>query len=75
MLESLFKVLGAGLSIWEHKERRKYIDELLRLKKEYYEVYNENPRDHGRLDVIEHRVRTIGEVFSSSVGKQDIGDS
>jgi hypothetical protein len=69
MTQILFKVLGAALSIWESKEKTKYQDEFLRLKKEWHEE-NDQP-DHYRsqlaLDRIERELRVLSESFAYSV--------
>jgi len=66
--ESLIKALQAGLSIWDNKEKTKYIDKLLKLRKEYYEEYNKDRPDMARLDNINFELQLISEVFSSQVG-------
>lgn len=73
MLELLFKVLGAGLSIWESKEKNKYIDKLIELKKDYYEEFNKGAghRSNAVLDNIELELRLIAEVFSSANGSKN----
>lgn len=74
--EALLKVLGAGLSIWDSKEKSKYVDRLMRLKKEFYDEYNkpQDSRSDAILDGIEFELRVLSLAFSSSVGKQDAAD-
>lgn len=71
MLEILFKVLGAGLSIWDSKEKTKYTDQLIQLKKDFYEEFNKGPghRSNAVLDNIERELLILAEVFASSAGK------
>jgi len=71
MVESLFKVLASGLSLWQSKESRKYLDKLIRLKKEWYEEYNLDRPDMAKLDNIEFELRLLSEAFASKVGKPD----
>jgi hypothetical protein len=70
---SILTILAAGLSIWESKEKTKYIDKMLGLKKDYYEEFNKGPelRDHAQLDRIEYELRVLGETWAASVGKPD----
>jgi len=77
MIDAIFKILGAGLSIWESKEKRKYIDRMMSLQKSYYEEINKpfNQRDNAALDDIEFQLRTLGLAFASSAGKPDTGSS
>jgi len=75
MVELIFKILGTGLSIWETKEKRKYIDELLELKKAWYYEDNKpfNQRDNSALDNIERRLFELGDIFASGAAKSDAG--
>jgi len=74
MIDSLFKVLGSGLALWESKEKRKYVDKLIALKKEYYEEYNKEISDDAVLDNIRYELQFLGEAFSSKVGASDATD-
>jgi len=69
MTTALIGALKAGLSLWDHKEKHKYIDKVLKLEKDYYEEDNKERPDHARLDNIDWELRLICEVFSSKVGK------
>ena len=72
-MESLFKALAAGLSLWESKESRKYLDKVIKMKKEWYEEYNKERPDNNVLDTIELELCSITETFSSQVGVQNTG--
>lgn len=71
MTESILKILGAGLSIWEHKEANKYRDRFMKLKKDFHEEYNKpiNERSNARLDNIELKLLILGNGFAAAVGK------
>jgi len=69
MIDSLFKVLGAGLSLWESKERRKYLDRYLKLQKEYYEEYNKPITDDAVIDNIRFELELLSTAFSAQVGQ------
>lgn len=73
MFESLLTVLGAGLSIWNNKERTKYVDQLMSLKRRYYEEFNKDAehRSDAILDGIESELRILASAFSTNVGNQD----
>ncbi len=73
MFESLLTVLGAGLSIWNNKERTKYVDQLMSLKRRYYEEYNKSAeyRSDAILDGIQSELYILASAFSTSVGKSD----
>lgn len=69
MFESLAKALAAGLSIWEHKEKNKYIDRLERIRKDYREEYNKpiGVRSDAVLDDLEFQLRLAADSFAASV--------
>ena len=67
MIESVLKILGAGLSLWESKEKRKYLDKYLILRKRYYEESLQNPPDDAILDGIELELQLLGEAFAAKV--------
>lgn len=70
MIDAIFKVLGAGLQLWADKEKHKYIDKMLALKKEFYEEYNKPfaERNTAVLDNVELELRQLCETFASAVG-------
>ncbi len=73
MFTALAKALGAGLSIWEHKEKFKYVDQLLKLKKEYYAEDNKAPseRDDAVLDNLYFQLCLLSDSFAASVVPKD----
>jgi hypothetical protein len=73
MFESLLVVLGAGLQLWLSKEKTKYVDKLISLKKDYYEESNKpfDLRSDAVLDNLEFELRILGTAFAANVGKQD----
>jgi len=73
MFETLAKALAAGLSLWESKEKHKYVDQLIQLKKDFYEEYNKGYGVHSNavLDNIELELRGLAESFATSVGAQN----
>ena len=68
MIDSVLKLLVTGLSLWEHKDARKYLDKTIKLRKQWYEEYNKDTPDNATLDNIELELRLISEAFSSQVG-------
>lgn len=73
MFASLAKALGAGLSLWEHKEANKYRDKLMQLKKDYREEYSKplTERSDAVLDGLEFELRVLCDSFASTVGGPD----
>ncbi|QDP68082.1 MAG: hypothetical protein Unbinned5081contig1003_14 [Prokaryotic dsDNA virus sp.] len=70
MIESVFKLLEAGLTLWNTKESKQYLKEVINLKKEFYEEFNKDERNRSNavLDNIKHQLRIIEEGFTSQVG-------
>lgn len=76
MISTIIGVIQAGLELWSHKEKNKYRDKLIRLKRDFYREYNKTPRDMSKLDHIEHELRILGESFTTAViGTKDSSDS
>jgi hypothetical protein len=71
MFESLAKALAAAFSLWEHKEKNKYRDELIALKEARNEEINKDPatRSDAVLDHLEFKLRLLADSFSTQVGK------
>ena len=71
MIASIFKILAAGLSLWNTKESRKYLDQVIQLKQDWYDEFNKQNCDDGRLDRIEQRLLIISDAFCSQVGTEN----
>ncbi len=71
MTELVFKLLSSGLSLWESKEKRKYLDKVIDLKKRWYLEINKDDSDDSVLDSIELELRILAETFSSQVTPQN----
>jgi hypothetical protein len=70
IIGALLEILSAALSIWESKEKRKYIDRKLELEKRYYEEYNkpDSVRSDAVLDNIEFELRQLARTVASEIG-------
>ena len=71
MTELILKLLGTGLSLWESKEKRKYLDKYIRLKREYYEEVNSERPNMANLDFLTHELSLLATAFSSQAFKSD----
>lgn len=69
MIDSILKIIGAALSIWESKEKTKYADELKKLKTQYYEELKKEPifRDSAVLDDVLLRLRILSDSVASAI--------
>jgi len=74
MVKLLFETLLTGLSLWESKESRKYIDRLIKLKGDWYEEYNKEIPDDNVLDLIDSELRIVGEAFINQAGAANSKD-
>lgn len=73
MFESLAQALAAGLTLWSDKEKTKYVDRLVSIRKRYYEEYNKplSSRDDSVLDQLEFELRILAASFASGIGKSN----
>ena len=69
MISLIFDVLKVGLGLWQSKEKRKYMDKLLALKRDYYEEYNKEDRDDAVLDNLEFELKLLSDSFISLAGQ------
>lgn len=69
MLGDLIKAISAGLSIWDSKEKTKYVDQLFKAKEDYYAELSKPlaERSDDELARIKQRVRLINEAFCAAV--------
>lgn len=76
MIGELLAVLGAGLSLWNHKEKTKYQDRFIQLKRDLYEEQNKpaDRRSDARLDELTFELRLLAGSFAASAGKPDAAD-
>jgi hypothetical protein len=67
-------ILEQGLKLWNSKEATKYIDKMVKLKKEWYEEYNKplNERSDVKLDFIELQLRILCQSFIQAPKRTDI---
>lgn len=65
MVQLILGVLEQGLKLWNSHESTKYLDKLIKLKKEWHEEYNKplSERSDLALDNIESELRILGESF------------
>lgn len=68
-------VLEQGLKLWNTKESRKYLDRVIKLKKEWYEEFNRSDRSQLALDNISRELRIIAETFANNLGQNGNADS
>jgi hypothetical protein len=74
MFADLLKVLVSGLSLWNTKESRKYLDRAMALEREWNEEFNRplDIRSDAELDRILLELRVLGRAFHSAVGAANV---
>ena len=70
MIGAVFTLLGSALSIWQSKEKRKYLDRYLSLKRDYYEAINRPPEEwnDARIDGLKFELQLLVDSLSSQIG-------
>ena len=74
-IAAILKILGAALSIWDHKLSSKYQRKLLKLRKERFNETDKNPNaikkkdrpDRNIIDRIDRDIMLIGDLVSSEI--------
>ena len=68
MFETLLRALGTGLSIWESKEKTKYVDRYISLKTSYYREFNkpDAARSDAVLDNLRDELCILSDAFSAA---------
>ena len=61
----IFGILEQGLTLWNSKEKSKYVDQLIKLKLRWHEEYNkpENIRSDIAMDSIELHLSVLCRSF------------
>lgn len=68
-------VLEQGLKLWNTKEGRKYLDQIIRIKREYAKEFNRPDRSDLALDRLHDEYRIIAETFAAGVVGNDPASS
>jgi len=70
---TLLGVLHQGLVLWNSIEGRKYLDRVIKIKKEWNEEYEKplDVRSDQRLDDLESELRIIAESFIEASGAKN----
>lgn len=73
MVQTILGVLEQALKLWNSHESTKYLDRLIKLKKEWYEEYDKPiaERSDLTLDTISDELRILAESFVEAAGKKD----
>lgn len=66
MISSIFKILEYALSIGEEKYRSRYLDKVVKLKRQYYKEINKNEatQNFALIDNIEYELRIITDSIT-----------
>jgi len=72
MVNTLLSILGAGLSLWDSKEKTKYQDKYLKLRKRYFDEEKKERPDHAVLDNLEFELYELSESFAAEVARSKV---
>ena len=71
MVGALFEVLSEGLKLWNSKESTKYLDQVLKLQRDWLKEYEKpiSKRSNADLDHIEQQLHIISRQFVATLRK------
>ncbi len=77
MVQALIAALSSGLALWSHKEKTRYADRLMDLKRSWYEETNraDSDRNDAAIDAIELELRLLAFGFAATSGEQNTPSS
>lgn len=73
MVTAIFGTLKAGIELWTHKDKMKYLEEVLDLEQKFYEEDNREIRDNSVLDRLEFRLCILAQAFAAQVSATNVG--
>lgn len=76
MIETILKLIGSGVEFLHTREKRKYQDQYLKLRREYYEEANKpyHEVDDARLSYIKHELKLLGSIVADELKGQAAKD-
>lgn len=71
----ILEILKSGLSLWDSKEKTKYIDKLMKIEKEIYEEESKplEERDQAVIDNLNFDLLLVSRAFAQAT-RQNITD-
>jgi hypothetical protein len=66
---SIVRIFESALSIWDHKNKTKYLKKMRKLKAKYDKEKDENPVDHNTLDRIERDIVRLSDLAAIEIGR------
>ena len=69
MIKSIIQLLTSALSIWEHENAKKYLEEKLDLETRYDQESDKVNPDRNVLDRIERDILRLSELVSFEIQK------
>lgn len=70
MISTILNLLGAGLSLWDTKEKTRYQDKFIAIKTALYEEMKKpyEERNHAAIDDLEFQLKLLCDSFAAAVG-------
>ena len=67
-IETLLRVLDAGLQLWNTRQSRKYQESIIDLKKKRDDELNKGDKmDHAYLDKLERDIMFLSNLFATEI--------
>ena len=67
-IETLLRVLDAGLQLWNTRQSRKYQESIMDLKKKRDDELNKGDKmDHAYLDKLERDIMFLSNLFATEI--------
>ena len=74
MIDSLVKIFEAGLSIWQSKQSKKYMEAVLDLKEKRQKELDKDDPDYNKCDYYERSLCNLAELASTEIKRQAVKD-
>ena len=69
MVKTIFGLIGTALSIWEHENASKYMEEAHDLQRRYDEEHDKDTPDRNVLDHIERDIIRLSDLVTFEIGR------
>lgn len=66
-LDALFSLFNTALTLWVDKNKTKYIDQMISLRKQWNDEYSRSDRSRMALDQIQDQINILQIAFETAV--------
>lgn len=72
MIKSILGILGTALSLWEHENAKKHLEEKNKLEREYDDENDKQSPDRNVLDRTERAILRLSDLVSFEVKRSKV---